>query len=112
VIEIVKKLKRKGYLVPLLSDTIPSHDSVNRSRGVYDQFSPLFLSFQVKLSKPDPEIFKHVLRQIRYKAEECAFVDDLPLNIEGARKVGIHGIVFQGSADLIQKLESLLVSLN
>jgi FMN phosphatase YigB (HAD superfamily) len=47
-----------------------------------------------------------VLKRSGLKAEECLFVDDLPGNIEAARKLGMNTIRFIGIDDLKTRLAS------
>ena len=44
--------------------------------------------------KPQREIYELLLDTYGLQAEECLFIDDSPLNVEGAYCVGIQGIVF------------------
>ncbi|MBQ8945957.1 MAG: HAD family phosphatase [Lachnospiraceae bacterium] len=53
------------------------------------------LSWQEKLVKPDPDIYRCLLQRYGLKAETCIFVDDSRVNVEAARALGIHGIVFE-----------------
>ena len=62
-------------------------------------------SYELKVAKPDPAIYKHVLDKLQVRPEEALFLDDKPVNIEAARALGMKGIVFsdvkQLRADLI-----------
>ena len=40
--------------------------------------------------------------------EESVFIDDRPVNIEGAKKCGIHGIVFRSYEQAKTELEEFL----
>jgi putative hydrolase of the HAD superfamily len=50
------------------------------------------VSYQVKLMKPEKEIYEVFLAKFNLIAEECLFIDDLEENLEGARKLGIQGL--------------------
>ena len=92
--KLIRELKEKGYGIYLLSNaSLRQHDywpRVEASR----YFDGTLISADVKLVKPQPEIYRLLLEQFRLKGEECFFVDDLPGNIEGAFYVGIPGAVF------------------
>ena len=49
-----------------------------------------------KCVKPEERIYRILLERFSLKAEECVFIDDLPVNLEGAGAVGINGILFTG----------------
>ena len=55
--------------------------------------------------KPDPEIYKTLLRRYKLKAEECAFIDDTEENVISAQKLGLTGIVFTGYEDAVEKMK-------
>ncbi|MHC1734913.1 MAG: HAD family hydrolase [Erysipelotrichaceae bacterium] len=62
------------------------------------------ISYQLKLVKPMPEIYQHLLDKYGLNPEETLFLDDLAENIEGAKALGIHGIVFKNTNQVIQEL--------
>ena len=48
--------------------------------------------------KPNSNIFEHLMKSFKLKANECLFIDDSQKNIDGAKKVGIDGYLFDGDA--------------
>jgi putative hydrolase of the HAD superfamily len=58
--------------------------------------------------KPEPEIYAITLERLGARAAACAFIDDIEVNVEAARAVGMHGIVFRDTAQAIGELEALL----
>jgi putative hydrolase of the HAD superfamily len=50
----------------------------------------LFLSYEIGVRKPHPDIYRHALDTLGVDGDQCFFVDDLPENIEAARELGIH----------------------
>jgi FMN phosphatase YigB (HAD superfamily) len=60
----------------------------------------------VRLIKPDPLIYEHCLRGLDVAPSEALFIDDRLVNIESARKIGIHGIQFKSTAQLRIELEA------
>lgn len=60
-----------------------------------------FLSFKLGVMKPDPEIFRIMMRTGALTAEECLYVDDLPEFCDAAGALGIHTIHYRrGATDL------------
>lgn len=53
-----------------------------------DYFDRLFLSFQMGVVKPDPEIFRMMSRQAGFDPADTLFIDDGPANIEAAARLG------------------------
>jgi epoxide hydrolase-like predicted phosphatase len=73
-----------------------------------DAFDALVISAEVGAMKPQPEIYQLALKQLQVEANEAAFVDDMPKNIEAADALGMHGIVFRDSAQVKENLKALL----
>ena len=55
-----------------------------------DYFDALYLSYEMRASKPDDEIFLKLLEAEKVKPEECFFLDDGPRNIESAQRLGFQ----------------------
>ncbi len=88
---------RKNYRTFLLSNSNEIHYDVYvrdlQLRFGYREFDLLFdkayFSFDLHLSKPNPEIFEFVLNQHNLSPGETLFIDDTFMHIEAARKLGI-----------------------
>ena len=62
-----------------------------------------------KVVKPSVEIFELLCRECDILPSETVFVDDLESNIEGARKAGLCGYLFDGDAEKLRAyLDSVL----
>lgn len=76
-----------------------------------EQFAALFdvvvISGEVRLRKPDPEIYLLAARRLGVEPAECVFVDDLAANVEGAVRVGMTGIRHTDAASTIAEVEAL-----
>lgn len=68
-------------------------------------FDSLIFSCNLAVVKPDAEIYIHCLKEINLKAEECLFIDDARVNIDGAEKVGLNTFLFTGFDDFSEKLK-------
>lgn len=97
-LDLLKELRRKGYHTHLLSNTNDLHwEEIKRrylSEEGYtcaDLFDHVFVSHEVRLAKPDPEIYHHAVREIGRPAAGCLFIDDTLLNVEAARREGLQG---------------------
>jgi len=110
MVVFAKRFKPKYRLV-MLSNV--NRDGLKRSKNNlhFNFFDYKFLSFDLGLIKPEREIYEHVLKEIDARPEECVFIDDKPENVEAARKLGIHGIVFQDKEQLKQDLKKIGVIL-
>jgi putative hydrolase of the HAD superfamily len=94
------------YRVVVLSNTNHAHwDFILRDYPVMQTPHALYASHLLGLAKPDAAIYEAVLKSENRKAEEAIFIDDVAANVEGARAVGINGILFRGAEDLKRDLE-------
>jgi epoxide hydrolase-like predicted phosphatase len=53
-------------------------------------FNQLYLSYEVGMRKPDPEIFEYLLTKEKLIPEKTLFIDDTIMHIETARNLGIQ----------------------
>jgi len=96
-IEALKRLK-KTHRIFLLSNTNAIHEKafmeiVFRDYGknvLTETFEKIYFSHQMKMRKPDRQIFETVLRENNLIAGETLFVDDSQQHIEGAKKAGLQ----------------------
>lgn len=65
-----------------------------------DRFRGWVVSGEVKLAKPEPEIFQHLLAQYALQAEETLFIDDMPYNTAAAAELGFDTVTFTSAAQL------------
>ncbi len=76
-----------------------------------DHFDRVFYSTELRLAKPDPAYFRHILAELGVPAAETAFVDDSAANVEAARSLGVrtvHHDPASGATTLRVEVQSLL----
>jgi glucose-1-phosphatase len=105
-LEILLELKRKFRLL-LLSNTNPLHiegavpiEFAKAGKTMSDIFDKCYLSYQMGMAKPDPEIFEALLADAGVKPEECLFLDDGIKNIDQANKLNIQTYLVDTNEDL------------
>jgi putative hydrolase of the HAD superfamily len=107
VIDLVPRLKPRYRLV-LASNTNDAHfGRFSRDyAAALAHFDHLGTSHRAGARKPEPAFFAHVQRSARAEPAECLFVDDLPVNVEAARRFGWEGIVYRPDGTLPEKLRA------
>jgi len=60
----------------------------------FERFHDLVISCELRMAKPDPEIFQVALARTGLRAEETAYFDDVPLFVKVASALGIQARVF------------------
>ena len=94
MLELVRRLKNHGYCVYYLSNIPQDVLELLTERGVLTQFDGGVASCEVQVNKPDPQIYRTFLHKFALRPEECVFIDDMPINVEGALYENMAGIVF------------------
>lgn len=105
MVELVREV-RKTHKTALLS---------NVGRGIIRQlftneeleelFDVVVLSSDAGVVKPYPAIYELTATRLGVPANECYMIDDMPGNIDGARAVGMDGVVFESVTQLQTMLE-------
>jgi 2-haloacid dehalogenase len=67
-------------------------------------FRAIMISAEVHLVKPDPRIFQCFCEKVALIPEQIIYIDDLPHNVEAARRIGMHAIRFSDPASLREEL--------
>lgn len=94
--ELAEELKFNGYGIYLLSNASSRHPDYWPRIPASRFFDGVLVSYSVKTVKPQPEIYRMLCEKFALKPEECFFVDDLPVNVSGACREGMSGMVFHG----------------
>jgi putative hydrolase of the HAD superfamily len=81
-----------------------------RTFGLREIFSLFASSCFVGLRKPEEGIYRMALEITQRPADECCFIDDRPLNLDSAAKLGMHVIQMENAKQLRRDLTKLGVS--
>lgn len=103
MVEAIRRLRAAGVCTVLVSN---SWGGAAYEDEVLDLlFDHRVVSGTVGLRKPDAAIYEHALTLANLEASASVFIDDLPLNCEGARAVGIDAIHHVDPTTTIRALE-------
>lgn len=94
MLELLQALKAKGYRLYLLSNATTRQPIYWARAEASKLMDGALISTEVKLLKPDPRIYRTFLHKFALRPEECVFIDDTPINVEGALYENMAGIVF------------------
>jgi len=72
-------------------------------------FNDLVISAEVGFAKPDPRIYRLALQRLDVQPAEAIFIDDMPVNVEAARREGLFAIQFLNTQQTLTDLQSILV---
>lgn len=106
-VNILKKVvKSKKYKVLALTNW--SHETFPIAIKKFDflnLFEDIVVSGEIKMIKPDIEIYDYIIKKHSIIPEESVFIDDNSSNIIGAQKAKINGIHYKNSKQLVEELK-------
>ncbi|MBQ3760798.1 MAG: HAD-IA family hydrolase [Clostridia bacterium] len=89
----LEQLKSEGrYRIGFLSNAMPSMIRALTNSGIADGLDCFTVSCILGCQKPEERIYLTALRELELQPEECAFVEDLPGNLDTARRLGMKTI--------------------
>lgn len=107
-VDILMSLKRMGVPLYALSNWNDVKFEVALKEFPFLRlFDGRIVSGEVKLAKPDPEIYRLLLNTYNLMPAETLFIDDRPENVAAARDLGIQAIQFISPAQLERDLVDL-----
>lgn len=92
---LVRELDALGVPMYLLSNTSARFYRFRERIEVFPLLKGALLSFEEKLLKPDPALYRRLFPRFGLVPGECFFIDDLHLNVEAARWCGLEAFCYQ-----------------
>jgi epoxide hydrolase-like predicted phosphatase len=110
MIELMASLKARGYRMAMLTNNVKEWEPLWRPFLAVDEiFETVVDSGFVGMRKPDPAIYELTVSRLGgIAAAECLFVDDLELNCDAARALGMTAVQFTDNGSAIPQIESAL----
>lgn len=92
---LARELEAQGVPLYLLSNTSARFYRFREKIEVWPLLKGALLSFEEKLLKPDPELYRRLFTRFGLAPGDCFFIDDLHLNVEAARWCGMEAFCYQ-----------------
>lgn len=89
----------KNYNIYILSNISEQVLNYVKTLDFFKYVTAGTYSYMIKSCKPEEKIYNAFVKENNLIPQECLFLDDIPANIEGAKKIGINGIVFNDNID-------------
>jgi len=106
-VQLLAELHAGGTRVALLSNAGFDFSDPFRHSPMAAYFEAMFVSAELGLIKPDPEIYRVTARELGIELEQMVFIDNKKINVDAAVALGVTGHVFTTVAELRDFLESL-----
>lgn len=114
-LDIMCKLRSKGYRIVLVSNTNPymmnwalSEDFDGKGNSLTEYVDALYMSYKIGAMKPEEEFFKHVIESENLVPECGLFIDDGPRNVEAAERFGLKTFCPVNGSDWTKDLLNIL----
>ena len=105
-VELLRMLKNNGISLYGLSNwSAETFATVRHEFEFFNLFDEIIISGDVKLIKPEPEIYELCLQKIGRPASQCLFIDDSEANIVTARKMGFDTVHFNSPEHFKNELQ-------
>jgi putative hydrolase of the HAD superfamily len=112
MIDYVREVRARGVRTALLTNNVREWEPLWRSKlpELDELFEVVVDSAFVGLRKPDPAIYELTVERLGdgVRPEDCVFVDDLDVNCDAARELGMSAVRFVDPAQSIPQIESVL----
>jgi putative hydrolase of the HAD superfamily len=107
MLEAVRRLRRDGFRVGILSDQTQWLDELNQRDDFFKEFDVVFNSYHMGIGKKDPAIFAQVAGALKVPPEKILFVDDHLGNVSRARSQGLIGIHYKSREQFVLDMHEL-----
>jgi epoxide hydrolase-like predicted phosphatase len=105
MVQAVRAARQAGIATGLVSNSL---GTTHYPRGLLAEiFDAVVISGEIGIRKPDPRIYELAARSIGREPHECVFVDDLAVNLEPARALGMQVVHHTSGEATIAALERL-----
>jgi epoxide hydrolase-like predicted phosphatase len=100
---------RPRYKTALLSNAWPgARKALTEKWGLTEALDEMVISAEEGVAKPDAAIYWIILQRLNVQPNEAMFVDDMAVNVEAARSLGMAGVQFRTREQTLVDLERIL----
>ncbi|SDF63362.1 putative hydrolase of the HAD superfamily [Blastococcus aurantiacus] len=98
MVEAIRRLRAHGLPLGMVSNNVSPMERGGRMDEILDMFDVIVESSIEGVRKPEPEIYQRALVRLseavgrRIEAADCAYLDDLGINLKPARALGFSTI--------------------
>lgn len=100
ILKDIEILKKQGKNIAILSNSSKLMSEEYKKLKFYKPAQKVFLSDELHMIKPEPRIYKFVMKELKASPRECMLIDDSWYNILVAMLMGWKVVWFKGSKDL------------
>jgi epoxide hydrolase-like predicted phosphatase len=111
MIGYMRELRARGYKLAICTNNVREWEQLWRAKLPVDEiFDVVVDSAFVGTRKPERRIYEMTLERLGVSAEAALLIDDIELNCDAARELGIEAIWFRSNEQTIAEVEERLGS--
>ncbi len=109
MIGVVKRLRLSGkFKLGVLSNNSKEWSQYSKDvLGLGKYFDSWIVSCDLGMKKNQKEIYIAASKSLGLAPEECLFIDNKEVNVEGAKSVGMEALHFSGKDKLVKQLKDI-----
>jgi putative hydrolase of the HAD superfamily len=109
MIDYMRELRERRYRMAICTNNIREWERLWRAKLPVDEiFEVVVDSSVVGTRKPERRIYEITLERLGVAADATLFVDDLEINCDAARELGMTAVWFRDTEQAIAEMESVL----
>ena len=102
IVPVIEKLKEEYTIILLSNAPLGFVEKIMKEYELEYLFDKIFISCNLKMAKPDPEIYKYCVNSFENKFDKVYMIDDNVKNLEHLHSIGITPVHFT-SIEKMQK---------
>ena len=107
MIELMRELRGRSLRMALLTNNVREWEPLWRAMVPIDElFEVVVDSAFVGCRKPEPRIYEIVLKRLGVDAASCLFIDDVEVNCDAARELGMTAVHFRDNEQAIAEIRA------
>jgi len=111
MIGVMRDARNRGHRMALLTNNVREWEPLWRAMVPVDEIFEIIVdSAFVGIRKPEPEIYELTVERLGdgIGPSDCLFVDDVEVNIDAARQLGMQTVHFQSNEQAIPEIQAAL----
>jgi epoxide hydrolase-like predicted phosphatase len=103
------RMYKQDYKIGILSNAMTNlEDLMKNDWKIINLFDAVINSSVEGVMKPDGKLYEIALEKLGVLPEEAVFIDDMPVNIDAANELGIHGIRYVDNQQTLKEINTIL----
>jgi putative hydrolase of the HAD superfamily len=104
-----RELRERGLRLAILTNNVREWHDIWRAAFDIDALFELVVDSSFEgTRKPEPRIYEITLERLGLSAPDCAFIDDVEVNVTAANDLGLHGIHLRDTDQVLAELAALV----